>query len=211
MQQRIAVPPALVKTAYNFQASAIRQHWQRHNVSSQASICEISFRIVNFVSAVKGGQATDPEAIRSIASEIDADLRAWRAALPPKWRYDTVGTPEAAIGTCFDRKRHVYPSLWIAEAWNGWRVLRILINQILLQNGKCSNIPDGQKPFTLIRQLSTDICISASSFAGTPREPPNLSKTITELMCHFRRPLSRPATLCSIARGVKHAQPTLLR
>lgn len=161
-----------MKTAYNFQISAIRQDWQHRNVSSQASICEISFRIVNFVSAVKRSRGTNAEAIRSTALDIDADLQAWRAALLPKWKYSTVDTPEAAVGTCFDGKRHVYPSHWVAEAWNGWRVLRILINQILFQNEGGLDIPNAQKPLTLIRRLSADICVSASSFAGTPRKLP---------------------------------------
>ena len=172
MQQHIAVPPALVQTAYNFETSAIRQH---RNVSSPGSICEISFRIVNLRAALRNGEVTDPQVIRETALEIDGDLETWRAGVPRNWRYATIDANEAPVGTCFDGKRHVYPNLWIVDVWNNWRTLRILVNQIIVQNELRSSVPDNaQKSIALsiIHHFSTELCISTASFTGTPRRSP---------------------------------------
>ena len=175
MQQHIAVPPALVQTAYNFETSAIRQQWQHRNVASPGSICEISFRIVNLQAAFRNGEVTDPQVIRETALEIDGDLETWRAGVPRNWRYATIDATEAPVATYFDGKRHVYPNLWIADVWNNWRTLRILVNQIIVQNELRSSVPDNaQKSIALsiIHQFSTELCISTASFTGTPRRSP---------------------------------------
>jgi hypothetical protein len=172
MLQHIAVPPVLVQTTYNFEASAIRQQWRHRNIASPGSISEISFRIVNLRAALQNGEVTDPRVIREIALEIDGDLETWRAGVPLNWRYATIDATEALVGTCFDGKRHVYPSLWIADVWNNWRALRILVNQIIVQNELRSSVPDNvQKSVALsiIHQFSTELCISTTSFTGTPR------------------------------------------
>lgn len=158
-----------MKTAYNFHTSGVREHWQQRNIASPASIFEISFRVVNLVSSIKNGRVTDTSNICAAVVEIDDDLRAWRKSLPPKWKYATVDSSTTTAGTSFDSKCHVYPSLWIAETWNGWRILRIFVNQMILQHGDhCSDA--AQKASDLIHRLSTDICISTASFADTPRE-----------------------------------------
>jgi hypothetical protein len=72
--------------------------------------------MVNLRAAVKNGEVTDPQVICETALEIDGDLETWRAGVPLNWRYATIDGPEAAVGTCFDGKSHVYPNLWIAEA-----------------------------------------------------------------------------------------------
>lgn len=179
MQQQMAVPPALVRLTYSFQTSSIRRHWQHRNVASQGSICEISFRMVNLQAALKNGEVTDPQVIRKIALEIDSDLEAWRAGMPLNWRYTTIDATEAPAVTYLNGKRHVYPNLWTAEGWNNWRSLRIAINQIILENEFRLSVPDSvQKSISLsiIRQFSTDLCISTASFAGTPRRSRNLFK-----------------------------------
>src|SRR5215469_5390983 len=169
MQQNIAVPPALVRATYNFQTSTIRQQWQHRKIASRGSICEISFRLVNLRAAFENGEITDPHVIRETALEIDADLETWRAGAPPNWRYSTNNVTEASVGTCFDGKRHVYPNLWVADGWNNWRSVRIVVNQIIMQNELRSSAPDNEQKsiaVPIIRQFSTDLCISASSFIG---------------------------------------------
>jgi hypothetical protein len=180
MQQHIAVPPALVQTTYNFQTSAIRQQWQHRNIASPGSICEISFRMVNLRAAFQNGEVTDPQVIREAALDIDSDLETWRAGVPLNWRYATIDATEAPVGTCFDGKRHVYPSLWIAEVWNSWRTLRILVNQIIVQNELRSSVPgNAQKSIALsiIHQFSTELCISTTSFMDTPRRSLSSAQT----------------------------------
>ena len=192
----MAVPPALVQSTYNFQSSTIRQQWRHHNLVSPASICEISFRIVNLRAAFKNGEITDPHVIRDIALEIDSDLDTWRAGLPQNWEYATNDATEAPAGTFFDNKCHVYPNLWIAEVWNNWRTLRILVNQIVVQNEFRSSMPDnGQKSLSIIiiQQLSTELCISTASFTGNPRKFFILPGSCPQLNTLHRYRLFHPA------------------
>ena len=172
MRQRLLVPPAIVETTYDFHNSTVRQQWQRRNVSSPGSICEISFRVVNLHAAVSSGEITDPQLICQKAFDIDSDLESWKVGLPPQWRYATAAASDETPGTYFDGQRHKYPSLWIADAWNNWRVLRIIVNQIIMQNGGPSSLlNDIQRASVVsnIRHMSGELCTSAASFNGTPR------------------------------------------
>jgi len=173
MQQHIAIPQALVRATYIFQTSTIRQQWQHRSIASRGSICEISFRVVNLRAAFENGEITDPRVIRETALEIDADLETWRAGAPTKWRYSTNLVTDALVGTCFEGKCHVYPNFWVAHVWNNWRTLRILVNQIIVQNELRSSAPDNAQKsiaISIIRQFSTELCTSTSSFIGTSRK-----------------------------------------
>ncbi|OAL23091.1 hypothetical protein AYO22_06584 [Fonsecaea multimorphosa] len=166
MQERVAVPNALVKATFSFQTGALRQNWQHANIASPGSITEICIRVANLCAALKGQDVTDPQAIRAIALEIDADLESWRAGLPPTWAYGTVDVPDAANDTAFNRKKHVYTNLWNAEAWNSWRAVRVLVNQLILENEARSIEPDNALmalALSVIRELCVDICVSTYS------------------------------------------------
>ncbi|KAK3937231.1 hypothetical protein QBC46DRAFT_461014 [Diplogelasinospora grovesii] len=170
-QQHIPVPPGLVRTTFIFQCSTMRQQWQQRRVASPGSTCEISFRIVNLQAALN---STHSDFICTKAVEIDGDLEAWRDGVLrlPSWQYCATIT-SVDDGAGFDGKRHIYPNLWVAEAWNSWRTLRILVNQIIVRS--TSSEDSGYSPVILsrvievIRQLSTDLCISACALAGTSR------------------------------------------
>ena len=165
------VPPGLVRSTYNFETSGIRQQWKRRNIASPASICALSFRIVNLRAAFKTGEMTDPQLIRETALEIDSDLEIWKAGVPHSWRYATVEDPNSDPITCFEGKRHIYPNLWIADAWNNWRSLRILVNQIILQNELRTDMSAiAERAIETIRHFSTELCISISSFKDSPRK-----------------------------------------
>ncbi|KAH7007070.1 hypothetical protein EDB80DRAFT_718179 [Ilyonectria destructans] len=171
-QQHMPVPQALVQATRDFQDSIIRQQWQRSNVASRGSVCQISFRIVNLGAVFANREITDLDVIRDMALEIDRDLEAWREGAPSGWAYTRIDASETNPGTFFDTHIHVYPSLWIAEAWNNWRALRIVVNKIIYQCETCSDAScDARQSVALstIQELSTDMCISISSFMGTPR------------------------------------------
>lgn len=173
MEQHVCVPPALVTATFNFQSSGIRERWQQRKAASPASICEISFRVVNLWAAFKSETATDPQAIRARALEIDGDLKAWGQSLPSYWKYATVDDGERAAEASFGRIRHEYPGLWVANVWNNWRTLRIVIGHILIHNETRSVRPDSALEafaLSIIHQMSVDICVSTSSFNGDSRK-----------------------------------------
>lgn len=181
MQEEVAVPPALVQATYDFETSSIRQQWRNRKFAAPASISEISFRAANLRAALRNGDITDPAIIHQAAFEINADLEAWESVIPDSWRYQTIdevndaaATAAAAVGTAFDGKRHVYPNIWTVEIWNNWRILRIMINHIIVQNEARSSEQTYHHErklaaLSVIHRMSTDICISISSFIGAPR------------------------------------------
>ena len=178
MQQQIAVPPALVQTAYNFETSAIKQQWRHRNVASLGSISEISFRLVNLWAAFNGKNAA-PHVIRETALEIDGDLETWRSGVYLNWRYAITDASEAVADICFEGRTHVYPNLWVAESWNNWRELRILVNQIIVENEIRSSAPDAEQKaiaLSVIHQMSIELCHSIPSFKDTPRKSSTLLK-----------------------------------
>ena len=179
MQQQIAVPPGLIQTAYHFENSAIKQQWRHRNLASPGSISEISFRLVNLWAAFNNEKNAAPHTIRETALEIDGDLETWRSGVHLNWRYATTDASEAAADIC-EGRTHVYPNLWIAETWNNWRVQRILVNQIIMQNEIRSSVPDAEQKaiaLSVIYQMSIELCTSVSSFKDTPRKSSTLLKS----------------------------------
>ncbi|KAK4202942.1 hypothetical protein QBC40DRAFT_319686 [Triangularia verruculosa] len=158
MKQRSTVPPALVKATYNFQSSGIREQLHQRETRNPASICEISFRVVNLRAAVKNGTLSQKEILER-ALDIEADLKTWRQGLPSTWEYTTLDDTAG-----FDGKRHVYHNLSMAKVWNNWRTLCILVGRIMVQNEAYEVDP---KLLTLrwMHDLMAEVCISASSFA----------------------------------------------
>lgn len=94
--------------------------------------------------------------------------------MPKEWEYTTVDS-----STNFGGVTHMYPNLWVAEAWKNWRIMRILVNQMIVENEAISGKPNDEaisQPLSIICQLSTELCISCFSFMGTPRKLPSLDR-----------------------------------
>ncbi|KAK4175490.1 hypothetical protein QBC36DRAFT_189790 [Triangularia setosa] len=157
MKQRVTVPPALVTATYNFQSSGIREQLHQPETRSPASVCEISFRVVNLRAAVKNG-TLNQEIILARALDIEADLRTWREGLPSAWEYATSDDK-----TGFSGKRQEYGSLSMAKVWNNWRTLCILVGRILVQNEACE-VDVKAATLKWMHELMAEVCISASSF-----------------------------------------------
>ncbi|KEF56874.1 uncharacterized protein A1O9_07064 [Exophiala aquamarina CBS 119918] len=169
MQRHIPVPKTLMQMWDTFYTSKTRKWWQRRNLATSNSICEISFRLVNLRAALRNGKIAGAQTIIDTAIAIDEDLVTWRTTMPLEWNYTTVDAPDNFGGTA-----HTYPNLWVAEAWKNWRILRILVNQTIYENGGGSSQPSDEsisKAPSVIRESSWELCICCSNFMGTPRVP----------------------------------------
>lgn len=129
--------------------------------------------MVNLRAAFKTGKLKNPQRVRDAALEINSDLEDWEAVVPSIWHYDTVDADDGSHGSCYDGKAHAYLNSWVAEAWNNWRSQRLMVNKIIVENEDRSDVPDTtlrSAAVSIIQEMSTDICISASTFTGASRK-----------------------------------------
>jgi hypothetical protein len=75
---------------------------------------------------------TDPVQLVALAMRLDGDLSLWVSEVPLIWRHRTITrmtTPKFYGDYC-----HSYQSCWIASVWNYYRLCRILVQKVVLQN-----------------------------------------------------------------------------
>ena len=198
--------------ASKFENSRLRQEWLRHRAVSPASISEISFRMVNLRAAHKGGHITDPQAIREKLLEMQSDLAAWKDSVPQSLGFFVVDAVNTVPYTCYEGKRHLYPNIWVAEIWNNWRVLRILVNQFIYLNECEFGEPDeGLKAtaLSIIHEHSVEICESLFTFLDSTRKCQRLSRL--QCLADFirRNPLPYPTAVRRVigdAESPSHAR-----
>jgi hypothetical protein len=172
MIRKLPVPPALVNVTYEFETSTLRQMWKDSNLATPGSISEICFRLVNLRAVIADKSSEDPAAIRERAFSIDADLEDWKVSAGIRWTYDELCAASSTNSTLFMGKYHRYANLWIARAWLNFRVMRIAVNQIIIENAVKFEFADEivSRARYLVRDLSSEICISISSFDDSPRK-----------------------------------------
>lgn len=126
---------------------------------------------------------------------LDAEYTEWITQCPTQFLYTTM-TLKERCDDVFSDHYHVYSSLWTATVWNHYRCVRILVNELLLdQLSYVFQFPETStllwENFSLwenqimasnsmLLQLSHDICASVPFFLGysnsatTPgkRQPP---------------------------------------
>ncbi|KAJ6446989.1 fungal specific transcription factor domain-containing protein [Purpureocillium lavendulum] len=181
MQQNSGVPAALVQTARSFQSSRTRQRWRQGHIATPSSIFEISFRIVNLrARMLRGEEGLNRQAVRKAALDVDEELQRWRAALPAEWNFE-VHVPAAPLENAFGEKRHIYPSLWNAEVWNNWRLVRLLVSRVLLDTGPGTDDDESiEQPTGGTLSLIRPLCVVAL-------EEPNLASVRTFAVDRLRR------------------------
>jgi hypothetical protein len=134
---------------------------------------EICLRTINLRAAVKNNAIKAPERILASTLELDDDLDAWRDGLPAEWAVTAVATMAEHRDTNFPRESHSYINNFVADAWNNWRALKILVRLIVLECEESSGQlePTVRTDFlSIIQAMSVDICNSMSFFKDRSRE-----------------------------------------
>lgn len=115
-------------------------------------------------------------AVVSQALDTDTQFADWVTQLPPRYFYNTV-TILQRCEDVFSDHYHVYSGICIATTWNSYRCLRIILNEILIEQMMylCQTQLDSPEPNVelidfyrsrtracqaLVRQLTIDICAS---------------------------------------------------
>lgn len=133
---------------------------------------DICFRLLDLRRDVQNGRLLDSSAIRAAALVLEDDLLSWADSLPTSCGYDTIDANDTDTNY-FRGKRHIYSNVWMTQLWNHWRSLRILVSRIILQaesNSKISKRTAISTRKDLIRQLSTDVCVSTTELMHKPRK-----------------------------------------
>ncbi|MCJ1314939.1 hypothetical protein MMC15_000253 [Xylographa vitiligo] len=125
----------------------------------------------------------DSARVVSAAFNIDAELADWATRCPIQYVYNTV-TIQSPSESVFSDYYHTYETIWAAWAWNSYRSIRILLNEMLLEQlAHLSQYPfDYPEAYdeysvlpyetqilcckSLLVQLTQDICASVPFYLG---------------------------------------------
>lgn len=121
----------------------------------------------NLQSASRNNEISDDERI-CIILELDAKLESLALDMPRPWQYKTEfmeGNSEWSYANYFD----VYPERHITQTWNVLRLIRILLNESILEHFLASTTPSSNVLSILnikarISALACEICASAPQY-----------------------------------------------
>jgi hypothetical protein len=123
----------------------------------------------------------DPERIITTACAIDNDYDLWAKTCPYQLIYQTMTLKERSEEV-FSDHYHVYPNLWVATVWNNYRAVRLLVNELILDqlchlylnspesallwNDVCFFENQVLASNTTLLQLCHDICATVPFYLG---------------------------------------------
>ncbi|KAF2727725.1 hypothetical protein EJ04DRAFT_581818 [Polyplosphaeria fusca] len=161
VQQDLPPPKAFLAVTEAFNASPMGQ---RRRSRLPTPIGDMCFHILALRAAIKDGTITGSTAICNEAKRIDRDLQTWRSSLPRDWEYHVV---QGAAGAtwCFRGEYHVYENAWVAQVWNNWRAMRILLQQLIISYSDAGALNlETSDAVDLVRKLSSEICHTTCTF-----------------------------------------------
>ena len=141
----------------------------------------VHFGLTNLLAAINAGNLPDPDVIITAAMDVDHDLVAWSRALPPSWQYEVVPAKQIHSDLVYEGYYHLYRTHKIAETMNAWRMSRIQVNriiveQVLRQNtmpiriqGNAALMCDAQLN---IRRMASEICATVPQYVELPDTNP---------------------------------------
>ncbi|KAF2651887.1 hypothetical protein K491DRAFT_606029 [Lophiostoma macrostomum CBS 122681] len=116
--------------------------------------------------------------------QLDVKFMHAMKRLPPEWQYrETQSQDETSIS--FQGTMHQYPSHHVAQFWNSYRMIRVLLNGIVYHVARCeierTSLPDiefleaEQKAIVNITAMAEGICASVQHFMPTSLSATNSS------------------------------------
>lgn len=179
LQNKIPMPADLIEL-WAFSTNFSGGHTPRKLFS------DIMIRFIDLNVAVQNRSLSNTDAIIASAAQIDSELLNLQTNIPPMWQYQTIFT-DADPDLVFEGFYHVYSDLWVAQMWNNFRILRMVLNEVIreqLIKGYSSNPLLFTAPeYAVQLQVSTDaiillaskICATVPQHAGyiPPLAPPH--------------------------------------
>lgn len=141
---------------------------------------------------IKKGIIRDADATLGLALALDTEMEAWASRVPSDCRYETFNLPAegykqmgSVFGT-YGNKYHTYNNLISCALWNNWRIARIVLHEIILDNcelqieedddARPSKKPIGNstmatKSRELVTSMIEDVCASVPYHFGISQKP----------------------------------------
>lgn len=168
-------------------------------------------RFTNFFAKIRGGSITDMHQILDQCLEFDLDLIGTFYNVPKDWEYSTLYLAEAS-DLVYGGYYHVYQSAMTSMVWNGMRVTRILLHEIIrgvLLKAFSSKPPVfvGRR-YTEQLQTSTEILYELS-FAILASVPQHLEHTFSHSIVHENTFDSVPSSVPALKIAVYQLPWTL--
>ena len=168
----------------------------------------ISMRSANLRAAIEKGSLCDPDVIIAAALELDHDFVAWSRTLPPSWQYEAHFVDQDESNLVYEACYHLYPVYGMAQGLNAWRVSRMNLNELVLEQvfrHHASPSLRSQDYTTLISQvgstlttLCSEICASAPQYIELPTVP-----SVAVSVCRMQSP---PSNNTSDASSIPNAE-----
>ena len=104
--------------------------------AAATALSRISIKYCNLRASMSSfDDHSNPEYIISTACALDAECAEWVRKCPFQYIY-TTATLKQRSDEVFSDHYHVYANIWIATIWNNYRCIRILINELIIDQLK---------------------------------------------------------------------------
>ena len=150
---------------------------QLRSFNHECQLIGIVLRFLRLRTVLKRQQVTDYKSFSLAMLAIENDLEKWAEDAPSLLSFQTLEAIEEP-SRCYTNKYHVYQDHWVAKVWNGYRIVRICVNELILRR----LLPNPSQPplylgwsretaaiqhaqgLLVLRQMATDICYSIPSY-----------------------------------------------
>jgi hypothetical protein len=174
IQRNMEIPPVITRW------SKIIESMMTSELPYASQLTVLMVRLANIRSSAVSKESIHSKDFVALLQAIDYDLENWMLTLPPSWTFVTHTSLHDE--NVYADKFATYPSFSIAAAWNDYRTLRCIVNDILLTHFDaiasgwpvCDNshlFEQRQKAVNTIKSCCTDICLSAPFFLGRLGHP----------------------------------------
>ncbi|RAL05170.1 Zn(II)2Cys6 transcription factor [Aspergillus ibericus CBS 121593] len=166
LQRQARVPDTVLECA------RVAMFLRPHSVAYGDRLITTMGRLSNLRADINEKALTDRKKMLEEAYSIEAELMSWLMSLPEIFAYTTVEDPNPRFGwgpQPYNNRYHVYSDFWVCNSWNQYRIVRIIVCDLILTcirelNAGSPLSPDLANHTAQIRntarQLASDVCAS---------------------------------------------------
>ncbi|KAH8695336.1 hypothetical protein BGW36DRAFT_429214 [Talaromyces proteolyticus] len=164
LQHREDIPPDIVH---------LIDQVQNNDSSPKLSLQTIAMRLCSLRASTSRQTFPDARAIIYEAWKVDGELAHWARCLPVEYSYHRICNNHCSAQ--IPSEDHTYPCILVANLWNKYRCLRILANEIILEQFSIGEWVYDEKQRHMSEYLldlfANQICSAASPYLSDNKSP----------------------------------------